>query len=542
MRHTSVPRRGVTGGAIHQRAGLACTSCLVAIALAFGHAQAPATYRNPVLPGDYPDPSVIRVGDEFWATATTSQWAPLFPLLKSADLVNWTRVGAVFEDAPAWSAGSYWAPEIAQDRGRIFVYYTARKKNGPLCVAVATAAQPQGPYTDHGPMICQEAGSIDAALVVDEDGQRYLVWKEDGNSRKMPTPIWAQPLSPDGTALTGTRRELIRNRDPWEAHLVEGPYILRRDGWFYMFYSSDACCGRACNYKLGVARARRLLGPWERNPANPILKGNERWRCPGHGSLVSDATGRTFLLYHAYDPEDFQFAGRQGLLDEVTWTAEGWPEINGGRGPSASAPSPFGVRETPAPDPFVDEFDASGPSPAWQWPWERKPGLTVTGGALTLRASATRADNPAATVLAHQTVAGDYTATTRVLTGGLGATVMAGLAAYGDADNAIGLALNAGRAVLWRRKAGRQETITSVTTTFGSAVLLRMVASGGSRFRFAVGADTPDGPQWRPVGDEADGGYLPPWDRGVRVALTIAGPAGAEARFDWVKVDASAGN
>ena len=130
-----------------------------------GHAQSTATYSNPVLPGDYPDPSVIRVGDTFWATATTSQWAPLFPLMKSADLVNWTRAGAVFQDPPAWSAGSYWAPEIAQDRGRFFVYYTARRKNGPLCVAVASARQPQGPYTDHGPMMCQDAGSIDAALV-----------------------------------------------------------------------------------------------------------------------------------------------------------------------------------------------------------------------------------------------------------------------------------------------------------------------------------------------------------------------------------------
>ena len=353
----------------------------------------------------------------------------------------------------------------------------------------------------------------------------------------MPTPIWAQPLSPDGTTLTGTRRELIRNQAPWEAHLVEGPYILRRDGWFYLFYSSDACCGPACNYKLGVARARRLLGPWERNPANPILKSNEHWRCPGHGSLVTDASGRTYLLYHAYDPEDFQFAGRQGLVDEVTWTAQGWPEINGGRGPSASAPSPFGARETPGTGPFVDEFDGQQPDAAWQWPWQHKPGLAVVQSALVLRSTAPRADNAAATVLAHQTVAGDYTATTRMLTDGLRATVMAGLAAYGDDDNAIGLSLNAGRALLWRRKSGRQETITSVKTTFGDAVLLRMIASRGSRFRFAVGRDSPGGPEWRTVGDEAEGGYLPPWDRGVRVALTIAGPVGAEARFDWVKIE-----
>jgi xylan 1,4-beta-xylosidase len=182
-------------------------------------------YVNPVMPGDHPDPSIIRVGDTYWATATTSQWAPIFPLLTSKDLVNWTQVGVVFQRAPEWSAGSYWAPEIAEDRGRFFVYYTARKKGGPLCLAVATADSPGGPYTDRGPMVCQDAGSIDAVPITDEKGARYLVWKEDGNSRKQPTPLWAQPLSDDGTKLIGEPREILRNEASWEAHLIEGPFI-----------------------------------------------------------------------------------------------------------------------------------------------------------------------------------------------------------------------------------------------------------------------------------------------------------------------------
>ena len=70
-------------------------------------------YSNPVIPGDHPDPSIVRVGRDYWATSTTSQWAPVFPLLHSRDLVNWTLEGSVFEEAPPWSAGSYWAPEIA---------------------------------------------------------------------------------------------------------------------------------------------------------------------------------------------------------------------------------------------------------------------------------------------------------------------------------------------------------------------------------------------------------------------------------------------
>src|SRR5690606_2338018 len=209
--------------------------------------------------------------------------------------------------------------------------------------------------------------------VADEQGRWYLVWKEDGNSRKQPTPLWAQRLSADRTALEGERHELLSNEAPWEAHLVEGPFILRRGEWFYMFYSADACCGRSCNYKLGVARSRALLGPWERHPDNPLLAGNTDWKCPGHGSIVSTPDGRDYLLYHAYDATDFQFAGRQGLLDEIAWGADGWPAINAGGGASSRAAAPLGVAAREPEREFVDELIGPSLRPGWQWPWARAP-------------------------------------------------------------------------------------------------------------------------------------------------------------------------
>jgi beta-xylosidase len=233
-------------------------------------------------------------------------------------------------------------------------------------------------------MVCQDVGSIDAVPVTDEKGVRYLIWKEDGNSQKLPTVIWAQRLSGDGVKLVGERRELIRNDAKWEAQLVEGPFIERRGGWFYMFYSGNACCGRECNYALGVARSRALLGPWQKNPGNPIMSGNDEWKCPGHGSLVTDHRGRTFLLYHAYHPKDFVYAGRQALLDEVMWGADGWPAINGGKGPSASAASPYGAAERNAEYAFFDDFVGPGLNPGWQWPQANKPSLRIdpsAGGA-----------------------------------------------------------------------------------------------------------------------------------------------------------------
>src|SRR4051794_26008817 len=235
--------------ALALRAVVMFALCVLASAGSMSAQPRRATYTNPVAPGDFPDPSVIRVGRDYWASATTSEWAPEFPILHSRDLVNWEVVGAVFQRRPDWAVGSFWAPEISQDRGRFYVYYVARKKGGSLCAAVATSARPQGPYTDRGPLVCQDVGSIDPFPVTDESGNRYLLWKEDGNSVSKPTPIWAQRLSADGTRLIGERRELFHNDQPWEKHptlpfgdLVEGPSVVRRGGWFYLFYSGNFCC------------------------------------------------------------------------------------------------------------------------------------------------------------------------------------------------------------------------------------------------------------------------------------------------------------
>src|SRR5215212_6403835 len=118
---------------------------------------AQVTYQNPVRAGDYPDPSVIRVEGDYWATATSSEWAPHFPILHSRDLVNWEIKGYVFAEPPKWAKANFWAPEIAADRGKYFIYYTARSiAENRLAVAVATADRPQGPWTDHGPMVSQD--------------------------------------------------------------------------------------------------------------------------------------------------------------------------------------------------------------------------------------------------------------------------------------------------------------------------------------------------------------------------------------------------
>jgi beta-xylosidase len=493
------------------------------------------TYTNPVLPGDYADPSVVRVGEDYWATATSSEWAPLYPILHSKNLVDWETVGHVFpEKLPDWADAHFWAPEIAYENGKYYIYYTANKKGGNLCVGVASATNPTGPYTDHGPLVCQEVGSIDGFEIRDENGDLYLVWKEDGNSRGLPTPIWGQRMNEERTALTGEMFELFRN-DPgtWEGGLVEGPAIIKRGDYFYNFYAGDKCCGRECTYGVGVARAKSLKGPWEKHENNPIMKQNEEWKCPGHGTVVTDENGRDYFLYHAYNTDSFVYPGRQGLLDEIKWGEDNWPYFEG-NAPSITAQIAAAgeVTATAEDTDIAEEFNADEFSNTWQWPVGQNPDYTFSNGLLVLKASPEKLG----TVIGKRTIEEDYTATAAIDRQTLANGTMAGLTAIGDPDNAVGIAVNKGEIILWSVKGGTRSTIASTPAPKEGIIQLRLMTKEGDQMQFAWSGD---GTTWNSLNkDEAiDASYLPPWDRGVRVGLTAKGPENATADFDWFRVD-----
>jgi beta-xylosidase len=486
------------------------------------------------LAGDYPDPAVIRVGTEYWAVATSSEWGPPFPILRSTDLMNWKQVGNVFMKRPEWSVANYWAPEIAAYSNRFYVYYVARKKGGPLAVAVATADKPGGPYQDHGILVAQDAGSIDPVPFDDEKGRRCLIWKEDGNSRKQPTILWIQPLTEDGTKLVGERKEILRNDAKWEGAVVEGPFVVKRDGWFYLFYSGNGCCGAGCNYALGVARSKSLHGPYEKYSRNPILAGNETWKCPGHGSIVNTTQGRSFLMYHAYAVRDSIFTGRQALLDEVTYGRDGWPAINEGKGPSMGALAPHDSVQKRSEVSFGDNFSSPTLTPGWQWPIADEPRYQLQRDSLTL-APGRKTNDFIGAVLARSTTAGDYSARTMIRDAEDG--TFAGISAFGDAGNAVGLAAgSSGKLVLWQRQKGRHQVLTETGMPKRREIQLQLIAKEGHRFQFfARGEDTQP---WNPIGQEITGKHLPPWDRNVRVALTVGGTENASARFAYFTIAA----
>ena len=492
------------------RLGMALMVVLCAMVVSVARAE------NPVIPGDHPDPSIIRVGATYWMTSTSGDWSPQFVLYRSDDLQHWKSAGAVFPHQPEWASGSFWAPEIVSDGGRVLVYYVGRKRGGgPLCVAAATAAQPEGPYTDHGPMVCQQDGSIDPAFARDEHGKPYLIWKEDGNSQRKPTPIWAQSLTDDLVHLTGEKTQLIVN-DPasWEGGVVEAPYVMRHAGYFYMFYAGNACCGTQCNYAEGVARSRHLLGPWEKDPANPIIRPNGVWRCPGHGSAVETPKGQDYFLYHAYPVKGTIYLGRESVLDRITWGANGWPMVNGGHGPS-------GETQTMQFAPITDNFVGKSLDAEWRWPVNREPKAIVGNGGLTLTVAADGRKDFVARSLEAPNYVAEVTVATRGATGSL--------AVIGNAKHAIGLGKKGDALDLWREDEGGHRTLWHGSSGSAGAVRLRVTSSdGGTKLAFAYSAD---GKQWKPAGEAIDVSKLPQWDQGLRVGLMVNGAAGETATF-----------
>ncbi|MEX2477162.1 MAG: family 43 glycosylhydrolase [Gracilimonas sp.] len=482
--------------------------------------------QNPILPGDRPDPTVIQIGDTYWASATSNEWSPLFPIFKSTDLQNWELVSYVFPDgAPDWARNNFWAPELAYDeeQDKVYAYYTARDaESNRLSVAVASADSPEGPYTDHGPLVAQELGSIDAYEVRDLDGTLYMLWKEDGNSRGQPTPMWAQEINEERTELLGEKSELFRNEEEWEAHLVEGISVFREGDYFYGVYSAGSCCDVACDYRTGVARAESLLGPWEKYENNPTLTNNEDWKCTGHGS-VAKKDGDYYYLYHAYSRDGSVYVGREAVIEKFVWTEDGWPvfendaEYNRSRG---------------AWD-FSDDFTGEELDPLWQWRVTQD--IEFETGEEGLKLQASNENENLGTLLVQQTRSPDYDISSIIDLSNSDENTKGGIALVGAANNgfgapvaAIGISAQQGQIEVWETR--DQETTIIETLTLDNStetVKLHMNVEDGYILTFSI----TNGDGEETVAQNIDASHLVPWGMGFRFGLTAKGESGTVVNF-----------
>jgi len=307
-----------------------------------------AAFTNPVLDADFPDPAVLRAPDGYYyAYATQTErdgkWINL-QVARSPDLKRWQHLGDALPTKPGWASKTqdFWAPHVHRVGDTYYLYYSAKPdaaltddKRG-LCLAVATAGGPLGPFVDMGkPLKCGD-GFVNIDPFAYDDpatGKRLLYW---GSGFQ---PIKVQELAPDRMSFAPGSKPVdlvpaIKSDDPNEYQkLVEGAWVERRGGWYYLFYSGDNCCGPRAHYAVMVARSRSASGPFENAPNKVILEKFGNWNAPGHNSVITDRRGRDWIVYHAVDirrprtrPTDEVNTRRVMLIDRIDWSS-GWPAV-----------------------------------------------------------------------------------------------------------------------------------------------------------------------------------------------------------------------
>jgi xylan 1,4-beta-xylosidase len=366
-------------------------------------------YLNPILTGFYPDPSIARVGDDYYLIASSFSYFPGVPIFHSRDLVRWTQIGHVLDrpsqlnlDSAGISRGIF-APVIRWHAGTFYMITTLVDRGGTFLV---TATNPAGPWSD--PVWLPQVDGIDPSIFFDDDGRAWVV----NNGPPIGTPlyeghraIWMQQFDVAAKRMMGPRRLIVNGGVDLSKHpiWIEAPHILKVDGKYYLICAEG---GTAEQHSEVVFRADSVQGPYVPWAGNPIL--TQRHLDParpnpittaGHADFVRTPAGEWWAVFLGVRPYrgDHYNNGRETFLLPVRWT-DGWPVILSGRdtvphlrrGPSlprqADAPVPTAGNFT-----IRDEFDAPGLAP--QWVFARTPRVrwyALSDGALAIRARPAR--------------------------------------------------------------------------------------------------------------------------------------------------------
>jgi alpha-N-arabinofuranosidase len=394
----------------------------------------PGEFRNPILTGFYPDPSICQVGEDYYLINSTFAYFPGIPIFHSRDLVNWKQIGHVIDrpeqlpyDKLGVSRGIF-APAISYHDGTFYVVCTMIDAGGNF---VMTAKDPAGPWSDSTWLHFE---GIDPSLFFDDDGRAWML----NNGAPIGQPlysghraIWIQEFDPGARRMIGPRKLLINGgvdisqKPVW----IEGPHLYKRDGWYYL------CCaegGTSVNHTQVIFRSRAVDGPyvpWEENPiiTQRNLDGNVPFgvTSTGHADLVIGPDKNWWAVFLAVRPYDGRHSpmGRETFLLPVDWPKDGWPRIlEAGKRVPLVVKAPAGVALQPASPPlngnftWSDDFDAAELSPLWimlRAPRETWWKLDPTGGKLTLEPRAeTLAGDGNPSFLARRVQHARFTATT----------------------------------------------------------------------------------------------------------------------------------
>ncbi|MBL8360993.1 MAG: family 43 glycosylhydrolase [Rubrivivax sp.] len=335
-------------------------------------------YRNPILPGCHPDPTLCRVGDDHYLVTSSFAWYPGLPIHHSRDLVRWRLVGHAIDRprmlryAGLGVSRGLFAPALSFHRGTFHLVCTMVDGGGNFLV---TATDPAGPWSD--PQWLPFDG-IDPSLFFDDDGSAWMLnnGPPDGTPRyDGHRAIWIQRFDADARQLVGPRRVLVDGgADPATNPVwIEGPHLLRRGGW-YLLTAAEG--GTSVQHSQVVFRSRHVLGPYEPwRAGNPILTQRDldpsvpgSVTCAGHAQLVEARDGRWWASFLGCRPlpGGHWLNGRETFLLPVRWTDDGWPVIlpRGERVPQV-LPSPQGTSLQAEAGEVVDDYTGVELDPSW---------------------------------------------------------------------------------------------------------------------------------------------------------------------------------
>lgn len=318
-------------------------------------------FLNPVLAGDYPDPSILKDGEDYYMTHSSFDASPGLIIWHSRDLVNWTPIGPALTKP----LGTVFAVDIAKHDGRYFIYIPfmrapwSKGLKSFANIHVIHAPSMKGPWSD--PVDLGIGELIDPGHIVGEDGERYLFLS--GVNRVK--------LAPDGLSTVGPVEKAYDGwhyPDDWvtEAYSLEGPKLLRHDGFFYLISAVGGTSGPATGHMVIAARSRSVHGPWENCPHNPIVRTRdaaEQWWSRGHATMVEGPGGQWHMVYHGYE-NGYRTLGRQTLLEPIAWTPDSWPKALGG---DLSRPLPKPLAKSSAPHGIARSDDFTQPAFGTRW-------------------------------------------------------------------------------------------------------------------------------------------------------------------------------
>ena len=346
--------------------------------------------QNPILPGFFPDPSICRVGNDYYIANSTFEWFPGVPIHHSRDLVNWRLIGHALTRQSqldlrgiADSAG-VWAPSLSYADGQFWLIYTNIRTCGmgrpfkDVGIYLTTAKEIGGPWSD--PVVLNSIG-FDPSLFHDDDGRKWLVNMEWDfrKGRHRFAGIVVQEYDPQLQKLVGPMTKILEKT----GILTEGPNLYKHDGWYYLMLAEG---GTGWNHGISMARSRNILGPYELDPQPSLLTSRDdatlTLQKAGHGELVETSAGEWYLAHLAARPLKTSAArnlaspdktasaevhaghrcvlGRETCLQRVEWR-DGWLRIaTGGTKAQNSLPLPKGLSPQPWPAlPTRDEFDSA---------------------------------------------------------------------------------------------------------------------------------------------------------------------------------------